>query len=515
MFSARWSIQSLLVAILILHPGAADAFPLQSCGKVSATDHRSTINDLDDGNLTRLYTRILDETAILPGMAIGIVEDEHLVYAQGFGFADLEACSPSTPETGYYLLSTTKSFTGLLGALLSETGEIRLDQPLTDFIPDLTLPEPLNPGQVTVRQLLTHSQPFRNGGLNFRPSTEGELDRESTMAVLSKFSQPKEPSFEYSNLGYILAGVIFEVATGENWRDLLEKRVFLPLGMSRTTTSIDRARQSDFGLRYSLDEEGDFVPVPNKHDSQMNPAGGVVSTVNDLARWVIAELHEGRHLGEQVYPKVAVRQALAPQVQFDWTHYKFRRYAYGLGVHLSEYDGDLVVHHFGGGIHVSFMPEHKLGVIILTNNVTIGSVVTHRMAALTYDYLLQKESFEARVSQVLADARSSIGRIRQNWSGERRDVLARANPDDSRVAISDLTGAYASERLGTIEISQSGDHLVMRYGAAQSVMNRLDGNSFTLLFSEVDRGVPQVFDFYFRVTGEFVLEWDGRVFVRN
>lgn len=503
----------IFIFLLLLFTAKAST-ALENCGPILPNPDPANINEFDDEFYTRLVTDILNEFELLPGTAIGIVKGDQLIYAQGFGFANLETCSPVTPETGFYLLSTTKSFTGMVGAILQEEGALQLEQTLEDFFPGLEMPVPLNPGQITIRQLLTHGKPFSNGGLNFRATIPGEMDKETVLFVLSNYSTPKPPTFEYSNTGYNLAGLIYEEATGKTWRNLIEEKIFQPLGMTSSTAYIEKALTRDFAQRYSINKEQGLFVVPNKLEAQMHPAGGTVSTVSDLSRWVITNLNDGRLEGEQVLPKSVVRQALAPQIQYNWQYYKFRRFAYGFGVHNADYEGDLLIHHFGGAIHVSFMPEHDLGVIILTNNVVAGGILSHRIAALTYDYLLGKDDFEARVKQERADAHNSVERVLGGWAERKQKVLERANPDDPTIDVAKITGSYSNDRLGVIQIYQEAGKPMMRYGVAIANLERLDGNSFTTLFDELDQGVPQVFDFRVEEENQ-VLDWDGRIFVKQ
>ena len=295
---------------------------------------------------------------------------------------------------------------------------------------------------------------------------------------------------------------------------MIEEKIFQPLGMTSSTAYIEKALKRDFAQRYSVDLERGIYAVPNKKEPQMHPAGGTVSTVHDLSNWVIANLNLGQVEGEQIFPKAAVRQTLAPQIQLSWQYYKFHRYAYALGVYHSDYDGDLLIHHFGGAIHVSFMPEHDLGVIVLTNNVVSGAVASHRLAALTYDYLLGKDNFEARIVQEIKDAKASKKRILEGWAKSREDTLNQANPSDPTVEAADIEGVYISDRLGAIEIFTEAGILKMRYGAAGAVMTRLDGNSFTTLFDDIDFGIPVVFNFKTEENRQ-VLDWGGRIFVRQ
>lgn len=502
--------RALLLAGLFGHQVVLADMP---CGPISANPDPANIDELGRG-YTEFIESFLNSVGLSPGTTVGIVRDGRPVYAMGFGVGNIEQCNPVGPKTGFYLLSTTKSFTGMLGALLQEDGVLGLDDPITKYFPEFALPPPLNAGQVNLRQLLTHGKPFSNGGENFLRSIYGEMGREEELRILSEFSVPKPPTFEYSNTGYYFAGLIYEEVTGKTWRELLRTRVLEPLKMTSTTPWIAEAEKGDFADRHSVSRDKGIYRVPNKSEAQMHPAGGLVSNIPDLSRWVMVNLSLGELDGEQVFPAAAIRQALSPLIQFEWTYYKFRRYAYGLGVHHSDYEGDWLIHHFGGAIHVSFMPDHNLGVIVLSNNVVAGAIATHRIAALTYDYLLGKEDFQDRVDRELHDAIESRKRVLDSWEKQKKEALSRKNPEDPVFTEAQLLGTYSSPRLLDFVIYQESDQLRLRYGAATAPLTRLDGNSFLTLFDDIDQGVPQVFDF--RQQGsDWVLDWDGRVFLRQ
>ena len=112
-----------------------------------------------DSALSQLFA--LD---LAPGMSVAVVRDTQVVYAKGFGWADVEARRPVTPETIFYIASTTKSFTGLAAVLLDEQGRIDLDAPLSRYLPTAKLQAPLDPDSITLRSLLSHTHGIDNEG---------------------------------------------------------------------------------------------------------------------------------------------------------------------------------------------------------------------------------------------------------------------------------------------------------------------------------------------------------------
>jgi CubicO group peptidase (beta-lactamase class C family) len=503
-------IPKLVLTMYLLGPVAA---ALAECGPIRPNTHQTNVDHGLD-RYDELVIEVLNSIELLPGAAIGIVDENGLIYAKGFGVSEMRDCTPISSETGFYLLSTTKSFTGMLAAILQDKGIVKLDQSLSDYFPNLRMPAPLNPAQITLRQLLTHGKPFSNGALNFRPTIPANIDTAQSLYILSRYSTPEPPGFEYSNTGYTLASIIIDQASGRSWRELIGEEIFDPLEMTNSTAYMEVAQQRDFAPRYSIDKHRGLYRVPNKLEAQMHAAGGIVSTVGDLSRWLMVNLNEGRLHGRQVIPAAVVRQAHAPQIQFDWKYQQFRRYAYGLGVHHADYDGDLLIHHFGGAIHVSFMPKHHLGVIVLTNNVVAGGILTHRLAALTYDFLLKKPRLDERRMQARSEIGRSLDGLLASWEQQRQRALSRANENDPRIDEHQIAGVFHSDRLGSMEITIEQKRIQLRYGVVQTALHRLDGDTFTALFDDVDNGVPQVLDFVSGPSGIY-LDWDGRKFQKQ
>ena len=452
----------------------------------------------------------LQSIAATPGLAVGVVADGEVVYSRGFGVRDLETCDRVTPKSIFYLLSATKSFTGMAAAVLQEEGAFELDRSLSHYFPEVELEPPLNPSQTSVRDLLNHRPGLRNGAINFRTYLPGNLGPDEPLRVLADHSQPHPITFDYRNTSYVLAAQAIERETGLSWRELLEKRIFEPLGMSSTTTPIVRATDGEFAFPYRVGSDGGFESVRVKVQEQMHAAGGVSSNLEDLLRWVEANLEHGMVDGTQILPRRAVRQAHAPQIQYDWKFGRYRRFAYGLGVHNADLDGELVIHHFGGPIHVSFAPERGLGLVLLSAGPDSTGFV-HTLAASLYDLLLGKSGAVDRMPEELAQARSrlddrlSTRREREEEFLERKGALAR-EPSSYR-------GTYVSDRLGTVIVTAGGERFELAYGVLRLKLEPLEKDTFLVRFPALG---PQVFVFDHWQSGRpAILDWDGRIFSRE
>src|SRR5688500_7092969 len=162
------------LAVTVLMLGCASAQPPSSTSSTSSTSAL-------DSTLAQIFA--LD---LAPGMSVAVVRDTQLIYAKGFGWADVEARRAVTPETIFYIASTTKSFTGLAAVLLDEQGRLDLDAPLSRYLPAARLQAPLSTDSMTLRSLLSHIHGIDNNGpIIFRTAYTGEHTNDQLLALLS------------------------------------------------------------------------------------------------------------------------------------------------------------------------------------------------------------------------------------------------------------------------------------------------------------------------------------------
>ena len=247
----------------------------------------------------------------------------------------------------------------------------------------------------------------------------------------------------------------------------------------------------------------------------MHAAGGSVSTVLDLSRWLIINLNKGRIDGKQALPQRAIEQVHARQVQLDKTFGEYKRFAYGLGLYSADYDGDLVMHHFGGETHMSFMPERGLGIIILANELDFGGRVTHGLAASIYDILLHKADADERMAQRVTE----ISNKKTQFAGRLQQYLAmvkeKAPTSTPEYSTADIIGAFESERLGTMTMIDNAGALQVEYGVITGSLDHLGGDAYLADIGVWNSMPPQVFVFREDEERGFVLDWDGRIFERR
>lgn len=492
----------------------AVATQVNDCGEISANASGYINRDALNHEFESAVEEFIRDAELLPGVVIGVVKEDEVIFARGYGFRELLGCAPALPDTRFYLKSTTKSFSGMVAAILHEEGSINLDSPITDYLPRLTLEAPINADQISLADHFTHTQPYRAGGLNFRTAYPGNLHDDQFVDHINEFGTARDISFRYSNEGPIIGMHAIGSRLDRTWRDLIQEEIFNQIGMSDSFTSMTEAERGPIAKSYSLPANGVFRETSTKTDRQFHAAGGAVSTVNDLNRWVMLNLASGRLGDEQLIKKRAVEHAQERLVYLDARFLEFDRFAYGLGLYSSDYDGDLLMHHFGGETHVSFMPEHGIGVVVLTNAIRGGVVVTHRLAASIYDLVLGKPDVDQRIARRLEE----IANWTQQSEKSRAEYLAElesySSGGQASLSINEITVTYTDPRLGSITITGQGSELIGKFGEIDMLIRHIGGDFYSADFG-IWGDLPELFRIAKDDSGRLTLDWGGRVFVNR
>ena len=236
----------------------------------------------------------------LPGIAVGVVSDQELVWATGFGFANLEAKTPMTPATKFRMASHSKLFTAIAIMQLREQGKLRLDDPVEKYLPWFKAkPAGDDDGQITVEQLLSHSSGMQREAGDHWTSYEFPTADELRSHYSSR-QAAFAPSvrWKYSNLAYSVAGMVVEQVSGMKWADYVATNIFQPLGM--TASSVDKnvpGLTVPYGRRMP---DGTRTVLPFIDARGMGAATGITSNVEDMAKFVSANFRRGARGGAQI-----------------------------------------------------------------------------------------------------------------------------------------------------------------------------------------------------------------------
>ncbi len=319
----------------------------------------------------------------LPGIAVGVVSDQQLVWATGFGFADLKNKLPMTPQTKFRMASHSKMFAAIAIMQLREEGKLRLDDPVQKYLPWFTAkPAGDDDGVITVEQLLSHV-----AGLQREVGDHWSTNAFPTEAEIKTLYSNRQAAFapnvrwKYSNLAFAIAGLLVEQITGRKWADYVEQNMFKPLGM--TSSSVDKnvpGMTVPYGRRMP---DGTREVLPFIDARGMAAATGVTSNVEDMARFVSAQFRRGPRGGSQIVSSGSWRELHRVRaVENNWQS------GTGLGFDVDRISDKTWIGHGGGYLgnttQTLFNLDDKVGVIVLTNthDSNVGAIARQLIATV-------------------------------------------------------------------------------------------------------------------------------------
>lgn len=419
--------------------------------------------------------KVMKRVPEIPGVAIVVIKDDKPVFLRAYGVADKESGTRTDTDTLYYIASSTKSFMALAAALLDREGKIRLDDPITKYTTGLTLKASI-PDKVTVRNLLTHTSGLRNGPMVFRMAYSGESDERDMMRIFADattYDEARYGKYAYDNLGYNIYGLLVQRTLHKKWQDVLQEKIFGPLKMGHTTSYVSRARAAKLSLAGSYlfsPDTGTVIPSPiAKFDNNMQSAGGIMTSISDLSRWLRLNMNDGRLDGKQVIPAdimTSVHMAYTPTTREEGPFKGNGTGEYGLGWQIGTYAGEKVVYHPGGfpgwTCHISYMPDKKIGVAVLVNESTAGGNVGNTLATYAYDWWLGTVDREAKYAAGLEAGAANYNKMQQAQQAAVRDRAKRTS--QLTHPLEDYVGRYTNETLGNMQITVRQDSLDLKLG---------------------------------------------------
>jgi D-alanyl-D-alanine carboxypeptidase len=279
------------------------------------------------------------------GTSVAVLRNGKVVLTKGYGLANVERSIPAKPETKYQIASTTKPFTAMAVMMLVESGKVSLDEKVAKYLPKL----PARYSEVTIRQLLTQTSGV-NRDLRADNTDDFTVEEFWKRLETAPASFPPGERWEYSNTGYILLGMVIESVTGKTYGDFLRERIFRPLGMKDTAYLEPPGKSKDRAVGYDW-AEGTFRPSP--YFSGGFSAGGLISTVSDMAKWDAAfsteKLLKRKTLEQMFMPAKLGNGSL---VNFD---FRGEPSSYGFGWFLTSYRGRKIATH--GGVISGFSSQ--------------------------------------------------------------------------------------------------------------------------------------------------------------
>ncbi|MGB2905475.1 MAG: serine hydrolase [Candidatus Aminicenantaceae bacterium] len=309
----------------------------------------------------------------VPGMALAVVKDDEVVLTHGFGWADIAEQRPATPETNFAIGSATKAFNTALIGMLADEGKMDWDDPVIKHLPyfELKLNSPDEGAQATLRDLLCHRTGFMRMNLVWLNSG---VSREEALRLATQ-AEPMAPfrkRFNYTNIMYLASGEAAAQAGGKDWDTLIAERIFQPLDMDRTNSSVQAGRKDPhMATGYLWDDAlRRHKPLELRDMDSIGAAGVINSNVLDMANWVRFHMGKGTFDGKRLLSEENHQETWAPLFELG------PGMSYGMGWFVRAWEGQRMIEH-GGGVdgfnaQVGMLPESGLGFVLLTNRQTSG-----------------------------------------------------------------------------------------------------------------------------------------------
>jgi CubicO group peptidase (beta-lactamase class C family) len=401
-----------------------------------------------------------------PGIGVGIVVNDRLVFAKGYGYRDYEKKLPFTSATLCQIGSNSKLFTAVAAGMLVEEGKLTWDKPVRQSVPTIQFYNDELNNNVTLRDMLSHRTGVtRHDDIWFK----SDFTRKQLFEKL-KYLEPAEPmreTFLYNNLMFSAVGEIIELKSGKRWEDFVHERILAPLDMNTTTyTTSEMVKHPDHGVPFREKRDSfELYKVPYFEDNEgVAPAGAVISNIDELSHWLIALMNDGKYNGKQVLPAEVLKATLQPAIGLPNTlgesqgFWELLNPAYGMGRETASYRGRLLTFHGGDlpGFHsqVSFMPNEKIGVIVLVisdHSAPLYNVISYNL----YERLLGMDQTPW-----------SQRRLAQRLASKKAGTEARAKAGADRVpntrpshALADYAGEYENPAYGILKIGIKDDQL--------------------------------------------------------
>ncbi|GLB48486.1 serine hydrolase domain-containing protein [Neptunitalea lumnitzerae] len=343
-------------------------------------------------------------------------------------------------DSPIYIASSTKSFTGTLLKILEEEGTLDLNSSLHKNLPQLTYQNEIDTEAISLKNLLNHTHGTFSTSMAWKTAYLGYSgnNEELISDLNTDFLYDPSGKFRYSNIGPIIAGLVVDYNTNKTWKSQMETKIFDPLKMSNTSANV-----SDFKfetIRPSLLCSNDSIILKSfdKTDFTMHAAGGIISTMNDMAKWMSANIRQDSLLLTQENWK----DLHEPTTEQDRTYFTYKRTGYSLGWDIANYQNEKILTRFGnlGGItfHSSFMPDRKIGIIAFSND-NRAYLLPHLIANYAYNLLNTKDADSIFNTEVV-DFNKSYTK-ENNIAYPSQSDLAKDNKENDR-----LIGTYKSTK---------------------------------------------------------------------
>jgi CubicO group peptidase (beta-lactamase class C family) len=418
----------------------------------------------------------------VPGLAVAVVKDGQVVVAKGYGVRRVGEPAHVDAQTLFGIASNTKAFTATALGLLVEEGKLSWDAPVINYLPWFAMYDPYVTHEITVRDLLVHRSGLGlgEGDLLFWPPTTYERKEIVRRLRYMKPASSFRYTYAYDNLLYSVAGEVIEAVSGKVWEDFVLERILAKIGMKRSNVRHSEvAGPGNVAATHAVVDGILRVVKPFTNDNT-NPAGGINSCAEDMAKWMLALLRKGeladgsRLYGEKTWRELTtlVTPMPSPDPAPELAALRSNFNGYALGLHVKDYRGLKVVTHTGvlpGYVsQVWLVPEAGLGITVLTNQE--ADEAFEALTMFIADYYLQAPKTDWLDAYFKVRARSEV----RTAEVLKQAALARDANSKPSLPLEKYAVPYMDAWYGAIDIAIEGGKLVMRFTKTPALVGDLE-----------------------------------------
>jgi CubicO group peptidase (beta-lactamase class C family) len=418
------------------------------------------------------YIATAVKTWKIPGIGVAIVRNDSVLFTKGYGTLAVNSTTPVNDQTLFEIGSSSKAFTATLVAMLVSDGKMHFDDRITQYLPDFRMYDPLASAEVTMRDALTHRSGIARGELVWLGS--GATRAEVLHRV--RFLKPESPfrsRWSYQNMMFLAAGEAAAKAAGTTWEDLVQKRIFTPLGMTASVPIGKGLSNPNVAKPHGMDHDTAFVKPPF---DAMNiaPAGSILSSARDMAQWLRFQLGDGMFNGTRLVASAALRETHTPQMLMGagagggggrgrgneavpQTVFS----TYGMGWMVEDHRRNLVWQHGGNTpgmtAAVGMMPERKFGVVVLSN------MQSAQLPEIIMRYIFDRE-IGAPMRDLSGEAFTRFAAQRKAADSMQVVQAGQRSKGEPPVPLSAFAGTYVDSLYGEATVSLVNGHLDLKRG---------------------------------------------------
>lgn len=452
----------------------------------------SAQNPLTDKQIDSLVQKSM-ETFNVPGIAVAVIKDGEVVHSEGYGVRSADEGGKVDANTLFGIASNTKAFTSAAIGKLIDEGKLTWDTKVAEIIPEFELYSPYLTYEVTVRDILSHRTGLGLGAGDLMVFPANNTWTEEELIHNLRYLKPVSPlrtAFHYNNLMFLVAGEVVERVSKMPYEQFILENFIQPLGMKNTVVNYKKIEDHNNEITGHVPVDGKLLPVGLSFTDAANSAAGIWSSINDMSKWVQAQLNDGKYgknLSDSLFSEKAHHEMWAIQTIIPRggkgaynTHFS----GYGLGWFVSDVEGYKEITHSGGllGIvtKVLMIPELDLGIVVLTNQQSgaafssiANSIKDGYLGIEPRDWIMQYKTYmtaKKEAAQKVVD--SAWETVQQNTKKPNLD---------------NFVGTFNDPWFGNMDIYKNGEKLYFRAEKAKGLTGELfhyKGDTFIIKWDD-------------------------------